>query len=58
MTVKICFVCDDPIVAGEPRLLVANVLIHEYCAVEHGGVFCDTPECMYRWTAHGGACIL
>lgn len=57
MAVKICFVCDQPITRGEPRLEVSGVIIHEYCAVESGNV-CDTPGCESRWLVHGGPCEL
>lgn len=53
---KCCFVCDDAIINGEPRIEVAGVVIHEYCAVESGNV-CDDDGCMYWRCVHGGECV-
>lgn len=57
MAVKMCYVCDIPVLRGEPRMIVSGLTIHEHCAPDTGAV-CNTPDCMWRWTVHGGACVL
>lgn len=53
---RMCYVCDLPISRGEPRKLVDDLMIHEYCSPE-GGQTCNTRDCMWRWTDHAGACV-
>lgn len=53
--VKMCYVCDAPIMRGEPRLFVDNIAIHEYCSVE-AGIVCDNEDCGDWRLAHGGPC--
>lgn len=58
MSVRICYVCDEPILRGEPRIYLDSLSIHEYCDPEgEGRALCSNTECGYRWTTHAGKCL-
>lgn len=54
---RFCYVCDEPILKGEPRAYVSGLLVHSYCNPDVDGDMCDTEGCMYRWTYHNGTCV-
>ncbi len=58
MAVKLCYVCELPVERGDARTFLGSLILHEECDPELRGKLCDTDECAWRWTDHGGACIV
>lgn len=55
MGIKVCQVCDEPILKDEPRITVSGQSIHEYCDLsENASGPCDESGCQWRWCYHAG----
>lgn len=57
MSIRMCYVCDQPIGKGEARSFVGTLAIHEYCDPDIQGKTCNVEDCGYRWTIHAGECL-
>lgn len=50
---RFCGICDDPLLKGEPKSYLDNLVIHAQCDISDGDV-CDEDGCAYQWQIHRG----
>lgn len=58
MGARICAVCEEPLLKGEPQMTVSGQRIHSYCDLNRGETLCDVEECAWRWCYHAGECTV
>ena len=56
MSPRICGVCEDTILKGDPQITISGQPIHKYCDLSVDGGPCQNEDCAYRWCVHGGPC--
>jgi len=59
MSVRLCAICESPILKGEPRKQIAGQeLIHAYCDLDYdSNEICDNTACEWWRTTHAGPCV-